>query len=116
MPAWEFEADASGVVVTGRTARVQGTVTEAGKPVSGYEAHTFSFDIVQLQAAMYDEDMSAEEALEAALVKQIRDLQRTVQPVAPDVPAPPTAISGFAGRKLASDLKAHRERPQRSPA
>ena len=110
MPTWEFEADASGVVVDGRTARITGAITEAGAAVPGREAHTFSFDILQLQAAMYEENMTAAGALEAALAKLIRDLQRSSGFSAPDAPAPPTAISGFAGRITVGDPKEHREK------
>ncbi len=110
MPAWEFEADNSGVVVNGRTARITGAITEAGAALPGRDAHTFSFDILQLQTSMYEEEMTADEALETALSKLIRDLQRSSGFTAPDAPPPPTAIPGFGGRKTIGDPKAHRER------
>lgn len=110
MPAWEFEIDTDGIVVTGRTASAKGKITEAGLDVPGLENHTFTLDVMQLQALMYEEDMTESEASESMIVRQIRDLQRSKQPGAPDVPAPPAAIPGFVNKIITGDPKAHRER------
>lgn len=109
MPAWEFEIDTDGIVVTGRTASAKGKISEAGLDVPGLENHTFTLDTMQLQVLMYEEDMSNSEAAESMIVRQIRDLQRSRQPGAPDVPSPPAAIPGFNARKITGDPKAHRE-------
>ncbi len=117
MPIWEFEADDAGVVVDGRTARITGKITDGAgpDPIPGKDAHTFAFDIFHLQAVMVDEDMTADEALEAALAKALRDFRRSSEFTAPDAPAPPTAIPGFAGRKIIGDPKAHREQAREGP-
>ncbi len=111
MPVWEFEADTIGAVVNGRTVRITGSINEAGFVVPGRDAHTFTFDILQLQNVMYEEDMDAGEALEAALARSMRDLRRSTGFSSPDVPAPPTAFPGFARKKILGNPRAQRGAP-----
>ena len=115
---WDLEADVKGVVISGRNASIQGQLHENGTLIPGYEQpHTFTFDIEQIRQLMYEENLTASEAVESILVRYVRDLQRSSDPGAGDnLPSPPMNIPGFNNKAVRGEPKAHRDGEVPPPA
>ncbi|MEE9274503.1 MAG: hypothetical protein V3V62_04270 [bacterium] len=106
MAGWTIELDAAGAVVEGRTVKAAGAVKdENGAAVEGYETHAFAVDLLQVRSVMEAEEMTAEEALEALLTKELRALKESSGGAVRVFSAIPASFAGFEGKVVGSEVK-----------
>ena len=106
MAGWTIELDAAGAVIEGRTVKAAGAVkNENGAAVEGYEKHAFAADLQQVRHLMEEEEMTAEEALEALLTKELRALKESSGGAARAFSSVPASFAGFEGKIVGSEVK-----------